>query len=144
QHAQIEVAVAVDRQAGDTRLEAGVGGDAGADLQAAAEILERRVTAATFAGQAPAIEGGDGAAQLLLEIGVDQHSVADQEAGVAVEVLGPGLLAVAAGGEARIQIQSALHRRRLTVAGEERLDLQAADLLLQVQLGNVGAQVDLR
>ncbi|MNM95024.1 hypothetical protein D3C81_1074490 [compost metagenome] len=127
--------MAVDGQTGNARLEVRVAGHAITQHQAAFELLEGRVLAAGFAAQGFAVEGGDGLAQLLFKVGVDQDAVVDDKAGVAIEGVDQRLLTVAGGGQVAAQGQQALDRRGFGLALDEVLDRHPVDL---------GGEADLR
>src|SRR3546814_16742116 len=98
------------------------------------ELLERRVLAPGFATECFTIEGCDGSAQLLLEVGVEQHAVVDDEAGSAVEAVDQGFLAVAAGGYSAVERYQAFDRWILALAFDDFLGRHPVDAGLHAQL----------
>ena len=108
------------------------------------QFLERRVLATRLAGQRFAVKRGDALAQLLLQVGVDQHAVAQAETGVAIQRIDPGLFAVALGAHVGVEIEQAAHWCLLTAGLEQLLQRDALDLLAGGQQRDGWAGVELR
>ncbi|MCY1399466.1 hypothetical protein D9M71_145230 [compost metagenome] len=92
--------------------------------------------------QGLAVEGGDALAELLLQVGVEQHALVQDEAGGAVEVVDPGLLAVALGGDVAVQVEQAGERRLLPLGFEEAFHRHVVDVLLRAEQRHVLAHVE--
>src|SRR5207253_5371295 len=87
EYPQIDVTVTVDGQAGDAHFQVRVAGHAVMQGQAALELPERCVLAPRCTAEGFVIERGNAVAELLLEVGVEQYAIVDEEAGGAVEAV---------------------------------------------------------
>ncbi|MNJ30158.1 hypothetical protein D3C77_247540 [compost metagenome] len=79
---------------------------------------------------------------MLFKVGVDQDAVVDDEAGVAVEGVDQGLLAVAGGGQVAVQGQQALDRCSAGFALDEVLDRYPVDAGVEADLRHCRTHVE--
>ncbi|MNO69372.1 hypothetical protein D3C76_602250 [compost metagenome] len=90
-----------------------------------------------------AVEGGDALAELLFEVGVEQHAAVDDEAGSAVEIVDPGALTVALGGDVAVHVEQAGERRFLAPGFDDAFRRHVGYVFLRAEQGHILAHVEI-